>query len=103
MRESKKDMLEHKYGRVSRFHRALKEVSIDEANKLYDDAGLNWHGGFPEFCRYLRYHGISCHSRCNIKHDRQRRIAGGRKLIQIYKQKCIDKADRSSKFNKDLV
>lgn len=123
MIETKKDRRDHKYGRVHRKNRELKNV-IDnklrpfyekymeessrysfgskerdrlwkwcnalikensmELEELWKKAGINWKGGYEEFCRFLRYHGHSNHGYIHADFLKRR-------------QKDWDKRDRNFK------
>lgn len=32
-----------------------------DLEELWNNSGINWEGGYEEFCRFLRYHGHSNH------------------------------------------
>lgn len=100
MRESKKDKREHDYGKLRRFRRHINydaSKSYDERSdledELYESLGLDEKTHYVEFCRYLRHIGVNNHGRANIKHDRDRRTLGIRKMIQNKKRKEFEKAD----------
>lgn len=49
---------------------------------------------YVNFCKWLRLIGHSNHGKCNIKHDRNRRIVGNKKWAKNRKQKEFDKIDK---------
>ncbi len=105
MKNNKKDNLEHRlmnYKRKSdRLEQRMKagEITTEEwfglEDKLQDEFGVCAFGkDFENFCKYLRLIGRSNHGKCNIKHDRNRRIVGYKKMVKNEKQKEFDKADK---------
>lgn len=105
MKHNKKDKLEHhlmEYKRKSdqiehRHH--IGELNTEEwiilEKKLEHEYGVYCTGkDYVNFCKYLRLIGHSNHGKCNIKHDRNRRIMGCKKMVKIKKQKEFDKIDK---------
>lgn len=109
MRESKKDKREHDYGKVHRFARHIHndpniksyDVKSDLIDELYEKLHVDEKLDYVEFCRYLRHIGVNNHGRANIKHDRDRRTLGIRKMIQNKKRKEFEKADRREKVDEE--
>ena len=104
MRESKKDKREHDYGKLRRFSRHINydaSKSYDERSdledELYESLGLDEKSHYVEFCRYLRHIGVNNHGRANIKHDRERRTLGLRKMIQ----KKRDRSNRKVEYREN--
>lgn len=105
MKNNKKDNLEHRlmdYKRKSdQLEQRMKagEITTEEwlglEDKLQDEFGVCAFGkNFENFCKYLRLIGHSNHGKCNIKHDRNRRIVGYKKMVKNEKQKEFDKVDK---------
>ena len=105
MKNNKKDNLEHHmmyYKRKSdqleqRWHRG--EMNTQEWFELEEDLqrefGVCECGkDFENFCKYLRLIGRSNHGKCNIKHDRNRKIVGYKKMVKNDKQKDLDKVEK---------
>ena len=109
MRESKKDKREHDYGKVHRFARHIHndpniksyDVKSDLIDELYENHHVDEKLDYVEFCRYLRHIGVNNHGRANIKHDRERRTLGIRKMIQNNRRKSAEKVDRKE-FNEEV-
>lgn len=94
MRESKKDLKDHKYGAA---HRRLREATkrmLQTKEEVKNESYVEWHARvdkvWKEFnlddkvenCRYWRHNGYSNHGRCCKKRDQARRVPGHRKMKQ---------------------
>ncbi len=105
MKNNKKDNLEH---HLMDFNRKLMQLhqryQADEftteewlilKKELQDEYGVHSTGkDYVNFCKWMRLTGLSNHGKCNIKHDRNRRIVGRKKMVKMKKQKEFDKADK---------
>lgn len=105
MKNNKKDNLEHRlmnYKRKSdRLEQRMKAGEfntrewLDLEEELQHEFGVCSFGkNFENFCKFLRLRGRSNHGKCNIKHDRNRKIVGNRKMVKNEKQKEFDKIDK---------
>lgn len=105
MKNNKKDNLEHRLMDSKRKSDQLEQRRrrgemntqewLDLEEELQDEFGVKATGkNFENFCKYLRLIGRSNHGKCNIKHDRNRRIVGYKKMVKNEKQKEFDKVDK---------
>lgn len=105
MKNNKKDNLEHRLMNYKRKSDQLEQRRIagelneqewlDLEEELQHKFGVCCVGkDFENFCKYLRLIGRSNHGKCNIKHDRNRRIVGYKKMVKNEKQKEFDKVDK---------
>lgn len=112
MKNNKKDNLEHRlmnYKRKSdqleqRWRRGEMNAQewLDLEEELQHEFGVCAVGkDFENFCKYLRLIGRSNHGKCNIKHDRNRKIVGYKKMVKNEKQKEFDKADKKLQDEED--
>ena len=100
MRESKKDKREHDYGKLRRLSRSINHdpnKTIEDWYELFEDFNADEETHYVEFCRYLRHIGVNNHGRANIKHDRERRTLGFRKMIQ----KKRERSDRKVEYREN--
>lgn len=105
MKHNKKDVFEH---RLMEYKRKLMQIrqryyadefTLEERFRLeealQDEYCIHSTGkDYVNFCRWLRLIGHSNHGKCNIKHDRNRRIIGYKKMVKNKKQKEFDKIDK---------
>lgn len=94
MRESKKDMKDHKYGAALRRMREAKKGMLQTKEEFENESAVEWHARVDkvweefnlddkiEHCRYWRHNGYSCNGRCCKKRDQARRVPGYRKMKQ---------------------
>lgn len=112
MKNNKKDNLEHRlmdYKRKSdqlEQRRRCGELNEHEwlnlEEELHHEFGVCAVGkDFENFCKFLRLIGRSNHGKCNIKHDRNRRIVGRKKMVKTKKQKEFDKIDKKIQEDED--
>lgn len=105
MKNNKKDKLEHRLMDYKRKSKILKqrmrggEFDLEEWSDLEDELqrefGVCAFGkDFENFCKFLRLIGRSNHGKCNIKHDRNRKIVGYKKVVKNDKQKDFDKVEK---------
>lgn len=104
MKNNKKDNLEHRLMNYKRKSDQLEQRMI--AGELNTEEWLNLEEelqyefgvcavgkDFENFCKFLRLIGRSNHGKCNIKHDRNRKIVGNKKMVKNEKQKEFDKVE----------
>ena len=112
MKNNKKDKLEHRLMNYKRKSDQLEQRMIaGELNEqewlnleeeLHHEFGVCAVGkDFENFCKFLRLIGRSNHGKCNIKHDRNRKIVGYKKMVKNEKQKEFDKADKKLQDEED--
>lgn len=112
MKQNKKDKLEHHLMEYKRKSKKLKQrhyigelnteewlVLEEELQHVYCVYCIG--KDFVNFCKYLRLIGRSNHGKCNIKHDRNRRIVGRKKMVKTKKQKEFDKIDKKIQEDED--
>ena len=113
MKNNKKDKLEHRlmnYKRKSdqleqrnkngEFNTTREWLNLEE--ELQHEFGVCAVGkDFVNFCKYLRLIGRSNHGKCNIKHDRNRKIVGYKKMVKNDKQKDFEKVDKKLQAEED--
>lgn len=112
MKNNKKDNLEHrlmnykrKSDQLEQRHRGGEmntEEWLNHEEKLQHEFGVCAVGkDFENFCKYLRLIGRSNHGKCNIKHDRKRKIVGNKKMVKNDKQKDFDKVEKKIQREED--
>lgn len=105
MKNNKKDNLDHRLMNYKRKSDQLEQrmltgefntrewLNLEE--ELQHKFGVCSVGkNFVNFCKYLRLRGRSNHGKCNIKHDRNRKIVGNRKMVKNEKQRDFDKVEK---------
>lgn len=112
MKNNKKDKYEHRLMEYKRKSKQLEQRMkngemntqewLDLEEELQHEFGVCSFGkNFVNFCKYLRLNGRSNHGKCNIKHDRNRKIVGYKKMIKNDKQKDFDKVEKKLQDEKD--
>lgn len=105
MKNNKKDNLEHRIMNYKRKSDQLEQRRrrgelntkewLDLEEELQHKFGVCAVGkDFVNFCKFLRLIGRSNHGKCNIKHDRNRKIVGNKKMVKNEKQKDFDKVNK---------
>lgn len=112
MKNNKKDKFEHhlmEYNRKKmQLHQRYQadEFTTEEwlilEKELQDEYGVHGTGkDYVNFCKWLRLIGHSNHGKCNIKHDRNRRVVGRKKMVKNKKQKEFDKVEKKLQEDED--
>lgn len=112
MKNNKKDKLDHRLMDYKRKSDQLEQRHLagemntkewlDLEEELQHEFGVCCVGkDFENFCKYLRLIGRSNHGKCNIKHDRNRKIVGNKKMFKNEKQKDFDKVEKKIQEDED--
>lgn len=112
MKNNKKDKFEHHLMEYKRKSDQLEQRMmagelntrewLDLEEELQNEFGVCSFGkNFVNFCKYLRLIGRSNHGKCNIKHDRNRRVVGRKKMVKNKKQKEFDKVEKKLQEDED--
>lgn len=113
MRETKKDLKEHKYGAAHRRMREAKKSMFMTKEEARSESSEEWQARVDkvwedfdlddkvEHCKCLRHNGYSNHGRCNKKNDQSRRVPGYRKMKQNKFEKDRKKMEYSESRKED--